>query len=421
MQVHQQVTQLRKAGKIDEAYALVTQHYVHGQQNPLALSSAYAWVIYALVNREAGLLADNKTTEARIHAKLNQWMREYSRLFGQAQPDIIHTQMMRVILKVSKGWTDFLNFANWFGDNRFDDQAKEGYQMDNGKTAMSILEQYYTAIGAHLVSDYQHLSPQVIAWAQAMQEKAASLFPNNQFIPYRQAKWLVIQGKPELAQDIMIKVVKRISKVAWTWSSLGCIYHESNQNDKAILSFYHAISLARKADEVLKIRVYLADLLAQVGRYDEASLQVSITRNVRTTQNYKITPDLAMLLRADWFKDLGSEVINSPVAKTISAQAMALVGIYAPEKSLNHQRASQSVAHSTDPAQASSFTGKLVQKEGQDFAFLHASTGERVFVSPKLVQRVTAQMDRNNISVKAVASPDKHGKMGLKAIHLSAG
>jgi hypothetical protein len=403
MQVHQQITQLRKDGQLDQAYALAQASFVAGEQHPLPLLSAYAWVIYALIKREADLLADDKRTEAQIHPKLEKWLREYSRLFANSYPDMVHSNLIRVVLKVSKNWSGFLTFAQWFGESRLDKGDFEGFKMDNGKTAMSIAEQYYTAIGAHLVKDHQHLNPAIIAWAESMLNKGTQLFPSSQFMPYRQAKWLMVKGDQDQALTLMTNVVKRMSRVSWTWASLACIWRDSNA-EKAITCFSYACELARKEDEVAKVRVYLAQLLAQANRYEEASLQVYNALQYRIANQHRLPAELLALKQSEWFTNANQTQLASMKAKSVKQTALALVGIDETPKSTANQ------------GEKLKITGELHQRDGQGFAFVIAKGHPSVFVSPNLLAKQDALVNGKQMSCWAVPSIDKQGKPSLKAV-----
>ena len=403
MQVHQQITQLRKDGQLDQAYALAQASFVAGEQHPLPLLSAYAWVIYALIKREANLLADDKRTEAQIHPKLEKWLREYSRLFAHNHPDMVHSNLIRVVLKVSKNWSGFLTFAQWFGESRLDKSDFEGFKMDNGKTAMSIAEQFYTAIGAHLVKDHQHLNPATIAWAESMLNKGAELFSNSQFMPYRQAKWLMAKGEQEQALSLMMGVVKRMSRVSWTWASLACIWRDSNA-EKAIICFSYACELARKEDEVAKVRVYLAQLLAQANRYEEASLQVYKALQYRMANQHRLPAELLALKQSEWFTNANQTQLAAMKAKSVKQSALALVGIHETPKAATNQ------------GEKLKITGELRLREGQDFAFVIAKGHPSVFVSPNLLAKQDGLVNGKEMSCWAVPSTDKQGKSSLKAL-----
>jgi tetratricopeptide (TPR) repeat protein len=161
--------------------------------------------------------------------------------------------------------------------------------MDNGKTQMSVAEQFYNRVGSHLSEFHARYQDDVIQWAQATLDLGIERFPNSQFLPYDKAKWLLAQGQVEQAESLMIRLVKRLPKVAWTWSLLGCVYRERD-NQKAILCFAYATQLAHKEDEIAKVRIELAELLAQAGRYDPAAHQLLRAKSYRETNNYRMPP-----------------------------------------------------------------------------------------------------------------------------------
>ncbi len=406
MNVHQQITQLRKDGQLEQAYALAREHYVVGGFNSFPLVSAYAWVLYSFIKREAHLVAEDKQAEINVHGKLYGWLREYAQLYPQPEPNMVHSNILRETLKVSKSWDGFLNFAYWFGIERLQEEDYQGFKMDNGKEAMSIAEQFYNAIGRHLVTNHDKCKPEVIAWAEAMIKQGLVRFANSQWLAYQQAKWLVTQGDYARAEALLITIVKRMPKQAWTWAALGWVYRTTAPN-KAITCFYYATELARKEDEVAKVRVYLAQLLATENRFNEAVQQLEKARLYRANNNYRIPADLSLLMSSPWYQ--AADVVSLVKIKmaSVQQQALPLIGMQARENTTNS---------STGASERVKMTGKLVKHEDKDFAFIRVNEKQSIFVSPSLLARLRDDKDRNALSCWTVPSSDKNGKPSLKAI-----
>ncbi|HQT04009.1 MAG TPA: hypothetical protein PLU46_03385 [Thiotrichales bacterium] len=407
-----EVTTLRKSGHLDQAYKLAKE-MLEKQDSSFGTKNAFSWVIYELIKREGELVKANKKSELATHQNLEKWLREYSRMFDHAEPNIVHSNTLRVTLKLSKKWSGFLAFAKWFGTERLSEEDHNGFKTDNGKTTMSIAEQFYNRVGSHLSEFHSRYQDEVIQWAQGTLDLGIERFSNSQFLPYDKAKWLLTQGAVEEAETMMIRLVKRIPKVAWTWASLACVYRERDTS-KAILFFTYATQLARKEDEVAKVRIYLAELLANAGRYDEAAHQTILAKSYREKNSYRIPPLLASLLQTDWFAKVDHEKAQRVrYGDEIATQALALVGLDANAVIPKFSKPSATF----NDADVTLISGKLIQHEGNNFGFVKSGNGQSAFVPGDLIAKGSLKHGES-CNFKVIPSVDKQGRPSLKAVAL---
>jgi tetratricopeptide (TPR) repeat protein len=411
--MHQEITALRKSGNIDQAYALAKQVIEKGDQS-FGTKNAFSWVIYELIKREGELVKANKKNELATHQHLEKWLREYSRMFSSSEPNLIHSQTLRVTLKLSKQWPGFLAFAKWFGTDRLSENDHVGFKMDNGKTQMSVAEQFYNRVGSHLSEFHARYQDDVIQWAQATLDLGIERFPNSQFLPYDKAKWLLAQGQVEQAESLMIRLVKRLPKVAWTWSLLGCVYRERD-NQKAILCFAYATQLAHKEDEIAKVRIELAELLAQAGRYDAAAHQLLRAKSYRETNNYRMPPLLMSLLQSDWFSNIDQQrvMLNSSFGNELTEQAFNVIGLDPNQLKSKHKKSSKTL----NDSEVTVLSGQFIQHDGNSFGFIKTSNGQSAFVSGDLIARGSLK-NGASCNCKVIPSVDKQGRPSLKAVAL---
>ncbi len=466
MLVSQEVSQLRKSGRLRESLDLAREGFTATPQDRY-LQMAYGWVLYDLLKVELQDLELHRVTPSRFAQNFEQWINEYRQLDNIQCPDLLHSLMLTKAVKASKVWPGFLAFAWHWNPACFRTEDKEPYSTPDGKSVPSLELRFYYAVGRAAVEHRSGANEDLLHWAEESLLLASSKHPDDLWLSYYKSKLLLDAGKVDSAREFLWPVLRRQQRAGWAWSLLGHTY-EHEEPETAITCFCHAIRLAQKPVEALNVRVHLAGLLVAAGRLEEAAHQVKIALGIRQDNGWSIPNELGQLVRSDWYRRYGTQA-DLPPDPDVSAAAEEILFGGALEFRLgviDHQNPGKELAYvvfspedgtvlyyrkfkglekkppgtllevgfSPDTKRAVQlrmapkreipdlyrhFQGELVLRDGQAFGFIHTDGGDRVFVPPPVMGRFEGSSGLL-VRCSAVRSLDtKRGTVSWKAVTLS--
>ncbi len=463
----QEVGQLRKAGQLDTALTRAREAFA---SNPLDsyLQMAYGWVLYQLLKHDADALQQNRMTVSQVAGRFHQWLAEYQQFGLLPRPDLLHSLFLNQALKVLKGtqaWSGFLPFMRWANPQALRPEDLQPFMMDNGKSTPSLEQRLWYAMGRCAVAGKD--DPEHLAWADRVLADALAAHPDDQWLHYFKSKRLITQGRSAEAREFLLPLLKRRPREWWLWDLLGQILAVDDRS-QATVCYYRAVQLG-EPEKVLKTRVRLAECLVVEDRYPEAARQIHTALVDRQRHNWRTPSDLAQLAHADWYQQLAAEV-NLPAELNVTQEAEAL--LFGQETAvrlgvLDHQNVERNVAHVAfspegrdgtvlpyrkfrniaqyplgtmveihyrgDPPTlysvtlaaidmidgfCESFNGTFVRRSDQAHGFIHAKTGERIFVPPPLL--VDGQlMPEDPVLCRAIYTiHPKSGKLAWRALEV---
>jgi hypothetical protein len=151
-------------------------------------------VIYDLVKRETQLFGEKKCPQGKLANRLNDWLKDY-RLFGaNERPGMLHSLLLNQVLKGSRVWPPFLEFARWWGPEYVRPEDKEPYKADNGKSLPSLEMRLFYAIAREVSHRANELDPEILTWGEAHLESGLTTAPNDQWLHYYKSKLLLDKG-----------------------------------------------------------------------------------------------------------------------------------------------------------------------------------------------------------------------------------
>ncbi len=255
----QEIGKLRKAGRLDEALTLARESFASKPED-LYLQGAYGWVLYDLIKREGQAFEAGDTPPSRLVAHFDEWLGEYQKLGQVERPGMLHSLLLKQVLKGSRVWPSFLHFARWWDPVCLRDDDKQPYRSDKGKTLPSLELQFTYAIGRSAFAHPED-GDKELEWAEGVVDAGIKAHPNDKWLPYYKSKLLIKKGLKTEAREFLRKVVQRQLRAGWAWSLFGQTF-ESEDNNTAITCYYRAIHLAGQPQEALNTRMRLAQLLA---------------------------------------------------------------------------------------------------------------------------------------------------------------
>lgn len=464
----QEIFALRKQGRMAEALDMARAEYKKDEADIWFLR-AYAWPLYDHVKQIVDAYEAKQLSPTTLNSRLNPLMREFSRMANPLRGDSPFSQMIRLAVKVSKDWQEFLIFARWIGFNDFSDEDKASYVNEQGKNVDSLKTRFIRAICRESVvraSDPQ-TDQKLSSWGQEVLEQALEDAPNDQWLNYYQSKLHLVNGESEQAIKRLASVLRRQSRAAWTWALLGEIL-ESTRPDDAITCLSYATQLAREEQEVAKVRIHLAQSLSLAGRFNEAAKQASLALQYREEHGFKVPQELQQLLASDWYQQAMTnrsmaDLPNAEKAAHALMQEMNRHNLTYTAGVIDHINAEKGLtyvatgaetgfglSHHKFPAAAEltpgtlvevgravpegppvdwrlseatelqglcqTFTGSLVRQEGKDFAFIRSSPDD-IFLPPTLANEFV-HGQTYSVSCLAIKRTNKQGKTGWRAVNV---
>ena len=365
MSCSRDVFQLRKDHKFDEALATARECYA-ADPNDIWNQRAYGWVLYDFIKQAVEAFEAKREQPGQLANRLGALLGEYRQFGENVRPDLLHSQLLTQVLKASRVWQGFLDFARWWGPGYFRAEDKQPYTPPEGREVPSLAIRYVYAVGWQVTHGATEVEPGLRAWAEAQVDEALQALQDDQWLHYYKSRMLLKHGEIPKARRCLLTVVRRQQRAAWVWTLLGQT-HESQDPTKAITCYFHAVRLAREAQEVANTRITLAGLLATQQRFEEATVQVRLAVEVGFSSG-DAHP-------VNWRK----------------SDAQHIEGF------------------------ATQMTGSVSQRDGQAFGFMKTSEGERVFIYPALIAELAESLGPERTCL-AVMGKDKKGKQGWRAL-----
>ena len=460
---------LRKQGRSGEALEMARAQFPENKDDIWFLR-AYAWPIYDRAKALVEQYEAKQLSGPRLSGEFASAMNEFADMANPLRGDPAFSHMLRLAGKVSKDWDDFLLFARWAGLDSFSEDDEKPFTAEDGKTIDSLKMRFTRAIcreTARRAGDVQ-ADPDLIEWGQGVLDQALETHPDDQWLNYYQSRLHLAKGEHDQALERLMPVLHRQSRAAWPWALLGELL-EATHPDDALTCLIHATQLARKEQEVTKVRIRLASRLARENRFDEAARQVALASEYRAQNNFRVPPPLQQLIGSDWYKraknadsfrdlprvdadarkllrELDRQrfeytigvIDNINLAKALSHAAIGkdkgfvlsyrdfpkiaqlplgtLIGIghaQGDTRACDWRRSESDVL----PDCCEVVAGTLTRRDGQAFAFIRGAQGD-VFVSPALAESF-APGECHEVTCLAVWSTSKQGKAGWRAVTIA--
>lgn len=461
-----EILKLRKDRRSDEALAMARKHFPK-QPDDLWMARAYVWSLYDHVKKIVEDYEAKRIAPTALSPQLTPLFREFVKPAAALRGDSAFSQMLRLANRASRDWREFLGFARWAGIEAFSKEDRMPYVNEEGQQVDSLETRYIRAIGRETAAQASdgHADRALIDWGQRVLDDALDASPNDAWLNYYRSKLHLACGETDHAVARLMPVLRRQSKVAWTWALLGDILDATRPDDVTTCLGY-ATQIAREEQEIAKTRIALARRLALEARFDEAAYEAKRALQYREQHAYRVPQELAQLLASDWYQradvhntakslpDMTSRakaLLQTLDRKTL-AYAQGVVDHVNLDKALTyvktgidtrcrlkHQRfpdvaalspgAIVEIGRAQDdgppldwrlsdavsvPDVCETFAGKLERLEGKDFAFITAS-GTSVYVPPFLAKAFESGHQHDVICV-AVKGRDKNERIGWRAL-----
>jgi hypothetical protein len=338
----QEVTQLRKAGRLEEAEQLALQLLQTEPEN-IWNKRAMAWVLYDLVkmHQENGDVAKIIETYQRIAAL--ELPADESMFFDQCAWQVgklvfaLHKQLefpdpnqisevfhairafhfpksvdsysvlFLAFLKWSDIWTEFQAFADWWNFENF--QAKDfENEIYNGKSMPSTIERAGIAYAKKLLEgepagalpEERRINRDKIAQFILWLDPIIEQYPQFVYLPYYKAKLLIATGSEEDALAVFRPFAKQKRNDFWVWELIAEMH--PHDPDIQFSCYCKALSLGAQEDYLVKLRQTFANLLITKKMYNEARTEIQALVDTRNRHGWKIPASVLQWTDEPWYK-----------------------------------------------------------------------------------------------------------------------
>lgn len=342
-------------------------------------------------------------------------------------------------------WTGIADFIDWWNLDKLTTEDYIPYQMENGRTVMSLAEQaFITQAKALLRLNNRERIEAFLPQLEELTER----YPAMSYPGYFYGKLLLSLGEMNAeALQALIPFARRKASEFWVWQLLSEAF--ANEEDKQLACLLRAVHCRTQESFLGKVRTKLAALYIQNQWFDLAKFQIEKVIQEYQAQGWHIPKDVANWSRNPWMETakacnkapLDYKSITDSILCEGADEALAVVSnvdpnsnrvtlIYGYKKRITQKlplkvgigvvlkisyitEADGKVRIlNTEPAPfqkgldyAQVVEGTIIKRDHHEFAFLE-STEKQSFISPQLVQKFRLQ-DKEHIKALIVYSYNK--------------
>ena len=421
------------------------------------LARRWGWVIYERLKdlaeqaraKQAPASRQANSLPEHLSRKIREALVEYARLPNLHTPDLLHAMILVMVCRIGVRWSGVLGFlyhVRAFDTLRPEDRLPKTYGDRTYPSIEQLLTQTVAAALAKL--PFRDQRPEVLDWACVQVQQRLDRFPDEPWIPYHLACYLIKKQRGPEARPLLAPVLLQHRHKSWIWERVARANHDRPEHRLTALT--QALRLAERELPTVRFRLHLelADLLATRQRHDEAAAQLQaarrleeqLGRNVRDDRN-PLWQRYRHMLQQPWFRQR-AEQTNLPRTPTLTIEPEAILYEHLPttesfgviighnsEKGLTIIRLSPSkivrVKHRKFPDASRLepgtvvwlrlvaeqvvaleprpdhplpdlvrwFRGRLLQPDGRAFAFVITGDEQRIFIPPRLNRKLNLEAD----------------------------
>ena len=354
-----QITNLRKSGKLNEAYQLGLESI---KQNPedIWIERAFSWTLYEFLKQnknniyqytrtleeigshdfdftEHGMLFENIVKNIRFLGweliKQNRVKELYtlflgvSNLFGDKDFFEASTILQMFLRDFEKDKPKLIQLVDWFGFKRFSygDYHEKVYE---GKTQPSLVEKTINEYLKALVqknSDGSLLGVEeqiefAISQAKTLLEKY-----DYKWTPYQLSKLFIEIGRLEEGKEIFLPFAQKNSKQAYIWDHLAEFY-KGISNDLYYACIFKALTLPNKIEFTLNLRRKALEYFVNISEdYPAAKYEIQLIHNCKAEHGWGLDEFVAEQTQQLWFGQTIASKSNASIYQKLSQKAEDLL------------------------------------------------------------------------------------------------
>ncbi len=327
-QLNEKITNLRKSGRLAEAWELARPAAEANPQDQYAKGALF-WVCYAYLKEiqngikqraieNNGDHTPNPGELQHIESFLDwiEWLNipsggiEYRTLILQFNKNLEH--LPKLILLSARRLDDL-----------FEDKDKEPYLSPKGESPSLMFKFARKVAKAWLENENirQQLTIDQICEIFAKTRQEAKDKKNRIWLDYDEAKCLIFSKKFTQAREYILPVLRKKQSESWAWHTLAMTFQEED-SDAAVVLFSKAICCVH-GDYTFALPALkeIAPLLAKQKFEDEASMCVKRAVDCYISNGWNIKADLERLINETWYNEKVDLELLTPFLQKQAATA----------------------------------------------------------------------------------------------------
>lgn len=334
-----EVANLRKAGKLEEAYEKGKVQLVAEPEN-IWSKRDMAWVLYSFlkVNHSPEkfdtfhgyikeLAALNLPNDEKMLFDQVSWqigkvifallkneypdvdkvvhLLEDCKNFHFTQPSEGYSFLFKAFHKALKDHPKYLSFADWWGLNNFKAEDYQKEKLPNGKEVMSVAEQAYIAYSKHLLPKYTHSGEMLFDREKVLSfipllDQIIEAHPEYQYPGYFKAKLLLALGDQENLLSALLPFARKKRNDFWVWDVLSEAFPDNEQ--KQVACYCRALTCKTSDDFLIKVRQKMAGWFISNYMFNEAKTEIDRIVKARQANEWKLPAEVQNWIAQSWYK-----------------------------------------------------------------------------------------------------------------------
>jgi hypothetical protein len=347
-----EITELRKAGKLEEAYTMAKTE-LEAEPDNIWSKRNISWVLYEYIKaaasenayddfiqhlqdlhslampKEETMLFDNVVWPVyKVLNKLSkgkeeffsdgQWLKtkltiEFDKVdevfnlikdFHFTVPSQGYSLLHKGFMSCYKGTDKYLAFVDWWGIVNFREEDYQKEKLPNGKEIMSLAELVYTNYAKQIIPRHNNFVEPIFNKERALAfiphlEHVVEKHPQFVYPAYYHAKLLIALGDKENLLSAILPFAKKKKNDFWVWDILSEAVKDDA--DKVLVCYCRALSCTATQEMLVKVRQRLTEILIDRQLFNEAKTEIEKIIAAKTAKGMKITAPITEWQKTEWY------------------------------------------------------------------------------------------------------------------------
>lgn len=328
-----EVKNLRKAGNLEEAFALA-QTDLNAAPEDIWAKRSMGWVLYEQLKVAAQneqydtceqildaigdlrLPADEDmfwdsigwqvgkiafAIQKNGHADFSRLDHIFQRiaLLPFHKPSESYSFLLKAFLKSNKEWVRFADFIEWWGLEHLRPEDYLPEELPDGKKSMTLAEQAAIAYARKLAEP--SVDREKIEAFFSVLDRLIQEHPEYQYPPYYKGKLLLAIGDKENVFSAFLPFARKKQTEFWVWELLAETFPATNIRYAACLC--RALLCRAEPQFLGKVRAKLAEWLLANNQPTEAKTEIEAVATVYQAEGWRLPVEVQARMHEDWYRN----------------------------------------------------------------------------------------------------------------------
>lgn len=344
-----EIKELRKAGRLDEAYTMAKAE-LEAEPRNIWTKRNMSWVLYSQLDDAADklpqfiekldelmslelpeseeMLFDNLsiviakavrhiTAQQNINLDDLNILLSKTKTFPLVKPSLWYSSLYGAFHKGFKDSDQYLSFADWWGlhNLRVEDFKKD--TLPNGREIMALAEQAYIAYAKQLLPKNTQFGDVIFDRAKVeafmpQLDHVVESYPDFQYPAYFKAKLLLALGDKDNLLSAILPFAKKKRNDFWVWDVLSEAF---NDEEKVLACYCRALTCHSPEEMLVKLREKVAKIFIEKQLYNEARTEIEKIVAVKKAKGWPVSLTFTSWQNAEWYKNAVIKKSNSDFYK----------------------------------------------------------------------------------------------------------